>query len=343
MLFAVPSASAAADTFPFLRFCRKTTLTKHIKRHHPSSPTFSHGSWDSSAHYEVASPSAEYSPRSQTPYDLPEQDDYYRHATPLPLPAPLPVVAEEPRYRTRTSPGSWSAPGHLERRDIRGQLERKDSGESAYLTPPPQHPRQMWEPSPEADAYQIYRLSTPSPATRQHTPSPEPRFVHPRQYPASPSPSVYSSHRSSPQPQYTYPTQTMSAPIPQLEFIPPPPHYQHQHQHAPLFASPLQHQRARRASSTPALDFHPVSGPTPGLGIEFITNEAAHMRRFSEVAGGQEEGLALGLASEVDDYNSGLHSPTMLSYRPSIGGYSSFTSAHFERMDQEASMSSELY
>lgn len=309
-------------------------MTTHIKRHHPSSPTFSHGSGDSSAHSEAASPSVEYSP-PQSHYELPEQDDYY-HATPLPLPVPSPVVAEEPRYRARTSLGSWSAPGHLERCDIRGQLEGKDSGESAYLTPPPQHSRQMWEPSPEADVYQNYRFSV-----RHHTPSPEPRFVHPRQYPASPSPSVYSSHRSSPQPQYTYPTQTMSAPIPQLEFISPPTHYQHQHRHAPLFASPLQHQRARRAFSTPALDFHPVpAGPTLGLGIEFITNEAAHMRRFSEVASAQGEELALGLPSEIDDYSGGLKSPIMLSYRrPSIEGYSSFTNAHFELMDQEAAMS----
>lgn len=194
-----------------------------------------------------------------------------------------------------------------------------------------------------ADIYGNYQLSsyTPSPSRQRQTPSPEPRFVQPRPYPASPSPSVYSHHSSPQQQQYSYPMQhSMSAPIPQLEFIPPPPHYRHQ-PHVPLFASPLQHHYTRRASSTGALDFPPPpplhvpsSGPTPGLGIEFDSAESAHLRRFSEVASG-EGGFAA--PAEVEDYSGGLHSPTMLSFRrPSVGGYSSFTSAHFERMDAEA-------
>lgn len=202
------------------RFCRKTTLTKHIKRHHPHSPSFTHGNYTSQLRFaDPPSPasSSEYPHRLAAPYAHDgfdsDQEGYYA-STPLPLPDAHTTPTRA--YATRKAPVARSAPAKLNHDEIRKHLERQQTGEGAYLTPPPHHPRHM-RAAYSDDEYEEEEASDdedddPSYAPEEYAPevcrTPKREFVSPvlghaspfatpvssSDYPSTPATSVYSQH-----------------------------------------------------------------------------------------------------------------------------------------------------
>ncbi|KAI5481629.1 zinc finger, C2H2-type domain containing protein [Pseudohyphozyma bogoriensis] len=333
-------------------FCRKTTLTKHLKRNHgSSSPARGFDDSSRSGSYEPQTPISD----PTTPSDYGDDDESYMvrsyPVTPKQKTYQLPSPQSEPQYRlrstrmSRNAPGTWSAPSHIERNmeELRGHVQRCDPTETAYLTPPPQHPRHMREPMltpmPEMVFSQgCQSADCPFTFPHQHTEGPyQPSAMFTPATYHSPSPQL--SHASfTPsldqlQP-YSTPMMTSlsassyySAPLPQQEWIDP---YVQPQPTSPLL-------RHRRASSASAIDMAAAGQVSNGLGITFDERP----RRFSEFI----DDFAVPPSPSFSNFRQrrmssfsfpGLAALPQLTEQGSRGSFSSFITHHIDRMERDA-------
>lgn len=197
--------SGSADFFALLSFCRKTTLLKHLKTTHPSSPGFSHaGSWRAAQErlQASASPSSATDEEDEEDEDEEDMDDEEADATygktrksaharatksPTKVVRHVDVVYATPPQDS-TDPSSVGT---------RATITRHEEGGLVFLTPPASRvSRLTLSPGPDLSAYRFGTSSSPSskeplgfapPATRKPTSS----------YPMTPSSSIDSTHTTS--------------------------------------------------------------------------------------------------------------------------------------------------